>query len=310
VRVAVYLSGIPRLSKNEFKKMILNSWAQGVALAGDQVIVVEDNRVIPNCDVAVIQGYVHEGSKQAPHLMIRKNAIDHQRQHGKHSLIIDSNLFQFLDMSDINKYQRYGLDGIFANDAWYFDQDRDLTRWNKIKRNYKFVDVDWHTGPEILLCLQRNGGWSMNGANVIEWATQTINHIRTKTQRDIIVRGHPGDLLTLDQLDISPWTNIRKQRPLDINITEQLKRTHATVTYNSSPGVASIMSGVPVFVTDPVPKRSQCYPICNTDLNNIENPELFDRNDFYHRLSQCHWSTDEVTRGSAWHFMRERLPKS
>jgi hypothetical protein len=285
MKIAVYLSGIPRKSQNESKKRILRSFAQGAERAGDQVILVEDNRIV-DCDVAVIQGFVHEHSKQAPHLLIRKQAIDFQKQNNKHSVIIDSNLYQFLDTQNIDKYLRYSIGGIFPTDACYFDQDRDLTRWNKIKSSYQFSEQEWHTGHDILICFQRNGGWSMNGYSVTEWAVNTINKIRKVTQRPIVVRGHPGELL----------------------LSQQLKQTHATITYNSSPGVASLLSGVPVFVTDPVPERSQCWPICNTDLDKVENPILFDRQDFYHRLAQCHWTLDEVASGDAWKFMRNRLP--
>jgi hypothetical protein len=307
MKIAVYLSGIPRKSQNESKKRILRSFAQGAERAGDQVILVEDNRIV-DCDVAVIQGFVHEHSKQAPHLLIRKQAIDFQKQNNKHSVIIDSNLYQFLDTQNIDKYLRYSIGGIFPTDAWYFDQDRDLTRWNKIKSSYQFSEQEWHTGHDILICFQRNGGWSMNGYSVTEWAVNTINKIRKVTQRPIVVRGHPGDHATLKNFDISSWTNIRKQEPGQLLLSQQLKQTHATITYNSSPGVASLLSGVPVFVTDPVPERSQCWPICNTDLDKVENPILFDRQDFYHRLAQCHWTLDEVASGDAWKFMRNRLP--
>ena len=309
MKVAVYMSGIPKRSRNEAKKAILRAWAQGVTSKGDRVVVVEDNRIVP-CDVAVIQGYVHEGSKQAPHLMIRRNAIDYQREMGKHSLIIDSNLYQFLDPGDQDKYLRYSLDGIFANDAWYFDKNRDMSRWDKIKQKYGFTERNWSSGESILVCLQRNGGWSMNGRGVADWVTQTVSEIRSYTDRPIILRGHPGDIPTLEQFDTRPWTNVHKQHPRDIPLRKQLARTHATVTYNSSPGVASLLYGTPVYVTDPVPERSQCWPICNTNLKTIETPELFDREDFYHKLAQCHWTLDEVSIGDAWNHMRDRLPNS
>lgn len=309
MKVAVYLSGIPTKSRNSQKKDLLTKFAQGVAAKQDQVILVDDNRIV-NCDVAVIQGFVHSDSKQAPHLMIRKRAIDFQNKNNKHALIIDSNLYQFLNPEDKNRYLRYSIGGIFANDAWYFDQDRDLTRWDKIKSSYGFTEIDWHTGRDILVCLQRHGGWSMNSRSVSDWAIQTINEIREYTQRPIVVRGHPGDIPTLQKFDIGPWTNIRKQRPDQFPLLDQLKQTHATVTYNSSPGVASIFAGVPTFVTDPIPSRSQCYPICNTNLKYIEKPEFFDREDFYQKIAQCHWSLDEVESGDAWEFMRNRLPTS
>lgn len=308
MKVAVYISGIPRKSRNEQKKEMLRKFAQGAERVGDQVILVEDNQIV-DCDVAVIQGFVHNNSKQAPHLNLRQRAIEFQRTNSKHSLIIDSNLYQFLDTSNKNKYLRYSIGGVFPSNAWYFDQDRDLTRWDKIKSDYQFTEQEWNAnGQDILICLQRDGGWSMNGQSVSEWATDLINKIRSYTQRLIVVRGHPGDFETLHQLDITRWSNIRKQTPDDVLLINQLKQTHATITYNSSPGVASLLLGVPTFVTDVNPKRSQCWPICNTDLSKIENPMIFDREDFYHRIAQCHWTLEEVSNGDAWKFMRKRLP--
>ena len=309
VKVAVYLSGLPKRTKNEFKKMILRSWCEGVEKSGDQVVAVEDNRIV-NCDVAVIQGYVHEHGRQAEHLQIRRNAIVHQKSVGKHALIIDSNLYQFLDMGDINKYLRYSIGGIFPNDAWYFQKNMDINRWNHIKNVYGFQERKYSNkddGP-ILICLQRNGGWSMGGIPAQQWITRTIAHIRRVTARPIIVRGHPGDKTTLHELKIDMFPMVTKQTPEEITLRKQLARSWCTVTYNSSPGVASLLYGTPVFVTDPVPERSQCFPICNTDLTSIESPNAYDRTDWYHKLAQFHWTTEEVKCGNAWRFMRERLP--
>ena len=309
VKVAVYLSGLPKRTKNEFKKMILRSWCEGVSLCGDQVVPVEDNRIV-NCDVAVIQGYVHQHGRQAEHLQIRRNAIVHQKSVGKHALIIDSNLYQFLDMSDINKYLRYSIGGIFPNDAWYFQTNKDMNRWEHIKRIYGFEERKYSKkddGP-ILICLQRNGGWSMGGIPTQQWITRTIAHIRRITVRDIIVRGHPGDKTTLHELKVNMFPRVTKQTPEEISLRKQLARSWCTITYNSSPGVASLLYGTPVFVTDPIPERSQCFPICNTDLNDIEQPKAYDRTDWYHKLAQFHWTTAEVKNGDAWRFIRERLP--
>ena len=309
MKVAVYLSGLPKRTKNEFKKMILRSWCEGVEKCGDQVVAVEDNRIV-SCDVAVIQGYVHEHGKQAPHLQIRRNAIVHQKSIGKHALILDSNLYQFLDIKDINKYLRYSIGGIFPNDSWYFQQNLDLSRWNKIKAEYRFEERKYskkEDGP-ILICLQRNGGWSMGGVPTQQWITRTIAHIRRVTTRPIIVRGHPGDKTTLSELNVKQFSYVKKQSPEELALRKQLARSWCTVTYNSSPGVASLLYGTPVFVTDPIPERSQCFPICNIDLDLIESPKVYDRKDWYHKLAQFHWSTVEVKRGHAWRFIRDRLP--
>ena len=63
MKVAVYLSGIPKRSKNEFKKMILRSWHDGVRAVGDKVVLVEDNRIV-SCDIAVIRRKYEAGRRR------------------------------------------------------------------------------------------------------------------------------------------------------------------------------------------------------------------------------------------------------
>ena len=92
------------------------------------------------------------------------------------------------------------------------------------------------------------------------------------------------------------------------DLRHELDQAWATVTYNSSPGVASLLWGVPAFITDTEPKRSQAYGYASTDLTSIETPVKSDRQNLYTRLSQCHFTNAELENGKAWAFMRQRLP--
>jgi hypothetical protein len=47
--------------------------------------------------------------------------------------------------------------------------------------------------------------------------------------------------------------------------------------------------------------------VANTDLTQIENPILFDRQEWLERIAMCHWSFDELTNGTAWKFMRKYI---
>lgn len=303
MKIAIYLSGIPTKSKNEQKRKALTDFAQGVQNVGDEVILVNDYNTV-DCDLAVIQGWVN--SKVGAHLRIRSDAIDRQLREGKHIVAIDSNLLGFLDPGDFNKYLRYSLDGIFPTTGYYFDRDIDPSRWKKIKNKYGFKEQDWQTsGRNILICLQRDGGWSMGKTSVIEWLDTIIPQIRKYTSRTIVIRPHPGNLNIVPNIKIK-WPNTQLSREADIRT--DLAQTWATVTYNSSPGVASLLYGVPVWVTDPDPYKSQVGPWASTDFCDIESPRYPDRNDFYHRLGQCHFNSDELISGDAWRFMRARLP--
>jgi hypothetical protein len=303
MHVAVYLAAVPAKAKNQFKRDMLLAFGQGVRQAGDSVSMVDEHRVV-DADLAVIQGWV--GMKAGPHLALRQQVIDHQRSQGKHVMIIDSNLYGFLAPDDFNRYLRYSLDGIFPTTGYYFDNNIDSSCWPQIAANYGFAERPWRgKGQKILICLQRAGGWSMDGQDVVTWLRTVVAKLNKFTSLPLVVRGHPGSLGILPE--------IRKQMPrIQISTEPDLRRdlnsTWATVTYNSSPGVASVLWGVPTFVTDPQPQRSQAWPVVNTDLSTIMNPAMPDREQFYHRLAQCHWLTADLSSGRAWRFLKDRLP--
>lgn len=305
MKVAIYLSGIPVKSKNEQKRQVLTDFGAGVLAAGDEVIFV-DNYTTVDCDLAVIQGWVN--SKAGAHLRIRGDAIDRQLREGKHIVAIDSNLFGFLEPNDFNRYLRYSLDGIFPTTGDYFNHNIDPVRWQNIKQNYGFVERDWNrNGSNILICLQRHGGWSMGKTSVFDWLDTIIPKIRKNSDRPIIIRPHPGNLAVVPNIQLK-WPNTRFSNETDIR--SDLNNAWATVTYNSSPGVASLIWGVPVWVTDPDPNKSQAGPWAMTKLSKIEAPLYPDREAFYNQLSQCHFNSQELTSGMAWRFMRQRLPNT
>jgi hypothetical protein len=88
-------------------------------------------------------------------------------------------------------------------------------------------------------------------------------------------------------------------------LTDDLHKAWAVVTYNSSPGVAGAIEGVPVFVTDTNPRRSQAFPVANTDVSQIESPKTFERQAWLERLAMSHWNFAETSSGEAWQHMRQ-----
>ena len=303
--VAVYYAGIPPKNNKPEKRLVLANFAAGVRTSSDTVAECEtmDYKVT---DLAVIQGWVHEQSQNTPHLMFRKRIIDQQQKHGKHTLAIDSNLFLYRNPGNIQTYLRFSLDGVFPTTGCYFDQTIDESRWEQIKRDIGFDLQPWRTnGNHILICLQRNGGWSMKGLDVMQWCHNTISTIRKYSDRPIIVRGHPGDRNTKNYLRLNlPNVTISKNE----NILDDFKNAWAAITYNSSPGVASAIEGIPVFVLDPTPQNSQAFAIANTDLTNIETPRMpDDRLVWIQRLSMSHWNFQDLSSGKAWNYMRNYL---
>jgi len=304
ITAVAYYSGIPPNNNNPEKPLILDNFCQGVIAAGDNVVPHRGLTVIP-CDVALIQGFVHEHGKTAPHLLLRKQAIDLQRQNNKRSLIVDSNLFLYADPGNTKHYLRYSYDGVFPTTGFYFDKDVDPTRWQKLSANLGISLKPYRSrGNHILICLQRNGGWSMRGLDVLSWLDSTIKQIQQHSNRHIVVRAHPGDkkIKTVLKIKYKNTSLSTKERLVD-----DLHDAWATVVYNSSPSVASLIEGVPTFLTDPQPQHSQTFGIANTDLRQIENPLLSERQQWIERLSMCHWNFDELKSGEAWQFFRRYI---
>lgn len=299
-----YYSGIPANNTNIEKPLILDNFCEGVLRCGDLAIKQTSNEIIP-CDVALIQGYVHENSKMTPHLQVRRKAIDLQKINNKRSLIVDSNLFLYADPGNSNRYLRYSFDGVFPTTGFYFDKDVNPERWQKIKTRLNLSLKEYRTkGEHILVCLQRNGGWSMQGIDSVDWLKSIITQIKKFTDRPILIRNHPGDKVTRHTLRLNiPNVQISKNESL---ITD-LSTAWATVVYNSSPSVASLIEGIPTFVTDPVPQNSQSFEVANVNLENLENPKLFDRSLWIEKLSMSHWNFDELKYGEAWAFFRNYI---
>ena len=301
MRAVCYIAGVPPSTKNSGKREILTRFADGVALLGDQAVKHTGFNIMP-ADVAVIQGWTHEQGKSAPHLTLRQQVIDAQRSTGTRLLVIDSNLFNYKQKDHPANYLRYSFDGVFPTTGNYFDQIVDPARWQQISQDLDVPLQPWRThGDHILICTQRQGGWSMKGLSVMSWLNQTVEQIRKYSNRPIRVRAHPGDKQAKTYLSQDPrWTISTNP-----GLKDDLHNAWAVITYNSSPGVAGAIEGIPVFVTDPVPQNSQAHAVANTDLSQLETPKTFERQAWVERLAMSHWNFAELSNGRAWQHIRQ-----
>jgi len=301
--VVSYLKGIPPKNNNPEKPRSLTNFIRGVNSVGDKGIISDDTKIIKS-DAAIIQGYVHNDGKQAPHLTFRQNILDYQKLNKNRTVIIDSNLFLYADPGNTKGYLRYSYDGIFPNTGEYCNLTPNPTRWEKIKNNLGIDLKPWRKhGNHILICLQRNGGWSMKGLSVVDFFNQTVQEIRKYSDRPIIVRTHPGDKKSIYYSRELKGQNIILSQ--NRTLIQDLKNAWATVVYNSSPSVASIIEGVPAFLIDP--EYSQASLVANLVLSNIEDPHISDRLPWVQKLAQCHWNDEDLISGETWRHMRNYL---
>lgn len=286
--VIVYNSSVLNLNKHPKKASALNSFAQGAARCGATVRVA-NNYVYEPSRLAVILGWVTQ-DKNTPNILLRQQVVDGQKLHGGKTMCIDAGCWKYADKE--NRFLRYSINGPFYDSAEYANHNSTSDKWNKIKSTLNLEIKDWkNKGRHILICMQRDGGFSMKNLDPMEWLKMKLMTIRAYTDRQIIIRPHPGKPQDFSKF-ISSTVTI--QDSTKIPLVESMHKAHAAVFFNSSSAVAAICEGVPIFVDD---KSCVAYKVANTDLKNIENPEFFDRSQWIHDLAAAHWSDEESAQG-------------
>jgi hypothetical protein len=305
MKVVSYTQVIPKLNKNLEKEELLKKYLIGVKVKNDTAILHTGLNLI-ECDVAVIQGWVNYNKKIAPHLILRQNIIDHQIKNKKYVCAADSNLFLYAtNNNEPHHYLRYSFNGIFPSSGIYCDDKIDPLRWQQISSDLKIqIEDDKLNGENILICLQRAGGWSMGPIDMNSWIDRVIVSIRQHSDRPIVLRPHPKDNNATQYLQ-----KIKKDKNIKISHNQSLDadliNAKCVVNHNSSSIVGALIKGYPAFITDPL--NSQCLEVAHTDFSKIENPVMFDRQKWLERISMFHWKFTELEDGSAWQHMRSYI---
>ena len=287
--VAVYLSSLPRIADHNRKVQVLRAFAEGAAACGLSV-VVPTTKNIEQARLAVILGWV--GTKiSGPHIELRQAVISMQRATGNHIMPIDSSCFKFVDTESY--FLRYSLGGVYYNTDNYANKNSDNTKWEQISRHFTGVTLKpWRTeGNHILLCLQRDGGWSMKGTDLNTWAIAIAKQIRATTNRPIVVRPHPKAPIDLNQF--AGIANLTMSPP-DKALQHDLINAWAAVFYNSSSAVAAVLAGIPVFTFD---SDAVAWNISNHDLFALANPSMPNRQQWLNDLCAAHWTDAESRSG-------------
>jgi hypothetical protein len=280
--VVVYLSSLPRIADRNRKVDCLRAFAQGCQHLGLKTLLQDKTQVVP-AKLGVILGWVGQ-SIRGQHIQLRKDVIASQRV-----MSIDGSCFKFADSNSI--FLRYSLDGVYYNTNNYANQHSGPDKWNQISQQLNLSLTPWRTtGDHILICGQRDGGWSMKGVDMTQWILESVKTIRNKTNRRIVVRPHPKN--PIPQHLFAGYSNVTISN--DTSLQQDLQNAWASVFFNSSSCVASILAGIPVFAND---RDCVAYNIATHNLSAIENPEMPAREQWLWDLSAAHWTDEESRQG-------------
>jgi hypothetical protein len=289
--VVVYLSSLPRIADRNRKIEVLQAFAEGARAQGASVLVQTELQVV-DCRLAVILGWVGT-TIRGSHIQLRQSVIDHQRRTGQHIMPVDASCFKFVDPDSY--FLRYSLDGVFYNTNNYANANSDSSKWQQIRTKLNLNLMPWRThGTHVLVCLQRDGGWSMKGTDMVEWTRQTVQRLRSITNRPILIRPHPKNKINLSDLTRLPGVS---ESCNGSTLQQDLSNAWAAVFCNSSSSVAAVLAGIPVFADD---DDCVAWAVANKNLAQIESPAMPDRTQWLNDLSAAHWTDAESRRGAVY----------
>lgn len=161
--------------------------------------------------------------------------------------------------------------------------DRPDDRWRKLK----FPIEPWKSGDHILLVLPSEKPCKFYDIDLDSWITETINTLKTYTDRPIKIRHK------------QPRNN-----RLQHTIYEDLNGAHAMVTFNSIAAVESVLYGIPAFTLAP----TAADPVCDKELSLIETPTQYSDEKRYRwacHIAYGQYHIREIKSGKAYEMLNE-----
>jgi hypothetical protein len=144
---------------------------------------------------------------------------------------------------------------------------------------------------KILIACQHERSLQWEGQPpMAEWVRQKITEIRKFTDKSIVVRPHPRSPFTLTTPGVvieTPKKIVGSYDAFDIDYNY-----HCVINHNSGPAVQAAISGIPVICH----QSSLAFPVSDS-IENIANPSLPAREDWFLKLCHTEWTVDEIAKG-------------
>ena len=305
MKVGIFYNSISNPAKFSNKTMLMDNFKDGVMSQGDEVIEYRGNALSDQpLDAGFVLGYTLEDN-------FRNKIITSLKAQKTPPIFVDSNILHYARKE--HEWHRYSLNSVYPDSGQYFFQDLDRTKWETYSQWHGAQLRPWREGARgqhILILCQRPKGWNMFGNDQDQWLDKTIDKIRKiEPKRPIVVRMHPGDGTRFKQIEkLQKRYDKRTTVSFKENIQDDLVNCWCAVGYNSTPNVVAVIEGVPAYVEDP--RHSWASDVAFNDINQILDPPMPDRSEWIHKISNIHWSNQEVRSGRLWAAIRNYISSS
>ena len=304
---------------------LLQYMAEGVRACGDEPVIVnenmtgawKENEMEPTAPIGCMFGY--GGTNQRHHTKGRRlDLVERAKKKGIYIITFDGGLLSsFGNVHGPDHHWRVSLYSPMNNGNFLSD-DSPADRWEAAKTRWNVKSEPWRKSNQsdpIMFVLQPKDNWSMNELDPIDWFHKVYDKLRPITDRKFIVRPHPNHVVAMEnRLNEFPedvevhigqkYFQGDEKKYYRFHFQEAITNCHAVVTHNSTASVDSCVRGIPTFVTSDL---AICWPVANTDLNNIETPKYLDRTQWLYDLGYKLWSEKEIRDGTVFKRYKTKL---
>ena len=280
-----------------------------------QIVSFSDKKTLDSIDI-FLQTNIKGGKKEKALGRIYQYVIDS----GKPFICVESAVFRrnMPTPPHPKAYHRWSWTSYFRDEGDYCNDNSPSDRWEQIQKDQNIEIKPWKSpGDSILLLLQRPGDTSLKNliakhGSYESFISNTITEIRKNTDRPIIIRPHPSrketqlkiiESLNLKGIKISDTPSMSGSLSGGDGLYRDFSRAWAVVGFNSNALTESICEGIPTFSLCP---SSMAWECSNKDLKHLENPLMFERQQWLNNLGYCQWREDECLAGMSIKHLLER----
>jgi hypothetical protein len=194
--------------------------------------------------------------------------------------------FYYIDTGYFGNGKKKTYHRITKNDVQNFGPiiDRPNDRWDRLGLKLRKFRRD---GDRILLAPPSQKLLNLYNINLEEWLQNTIDTIRAKTDREVVVRLKKGraERQSTDTMEMALADNI-----------------FCLVTFSSIAAGEALLCGKPAITLGP----NAAAPLCSQTLDEIDNPRvptLDEMAAWCRHISYCQFTEAEMRDGTAWRIL-------
>ncbi len=250
---------------------VFDAFEQGLRALGHEIVTADE-------DVSVIWSVLWSGR------MKPNRQIYYQCQSLKKPVII-------LEVGNLKRGTTWRISLNHINNLGIFGNDHDLNPDRPKLLEVNLRPVQQTRRGEILIACQHQDSLQWEGQPLLKiWCEDIISKIKQHTHRRIIVRPHPRSSFPFKM------SNVIFERPQRIPNTyddfDIFYNYHCVINHSSGPAVQAAIQGIPVLCDS----SSLAAPL-STNWENLDNPQLPDRTDWFLKLCHTEWTIKEISQG-------------